>query len=279
MATSCWRPTRPSSNRRRTLFEFNPTSSTYSDVTPSVAGLSGTSAYQTRMLMLPSGQVLFTSGAQENCGCIPRAVCSTRLEADDRGHRGQRIQLRAVRDAAQRDLAGASYGDDAEMDTNYPIVELKSGSGTISFARTYGWSSTVVATGVKPVSTNFSLPPNLPHGTYSCSSSPTASPSSRSRSPIPRVRPCPRSAPAGGVGAATSAVVGSFALSPGVTNDPGAAARNETAGGSRASLSRSRSARRPRARHHLDGLSPGDRFCEPGGFGVGVRPPRRSRDG
>ena len=51
--------------------------------------------------------------------------------------------------------AGASYGDDAEMDTNYPIVELRSGTGQVYFARTFNWSSTGVATGSTPVTHGF----------------------------------------------------------------------------------------------------------------------------
>ena len=41
---------------------------------------------------------------------------------------------------------GASYGDDNEMASNYPIVELTNEStGQTSFARTSNWSSTGVA--------------------------------------------------------------------------------------------------------------------------------------
>ena len=40
--------------------------------------------------------------------------------------------------------AGDSYSHGAEMDTNYPIVELKSSTGKVYFARTFNWSSTGV---------------------------------------------------------------------------------------------------------------------------------------
>jgi hypothetical protein len=62
---------------------------------------------------------------------------------------------------------GAAYGDDAEMSTNYPIVQLVSGSGQVYYARTYNWSSTGVATGSTVESTSFTLPSGLPNGTYS----------------------------------------------------------------------------------------------------------------
>jgi uncharacterized repeat protein (TIGR01451 family) len=57
----------------------------------------------------------------------------------------------------------------AKPDGNYPIVELQAtdGSGNVYFARTFNWSSTGVATGSTPVSTNFSVPAIMPFGTYS----------------------------------------------------------------------------------------------------------------
>ncbi len=56
---------------------------------------------------------------------------------------------------------GASYGDDAQMDSNYPLVRLTDGSGNVSYARTYNWSSTSVMTGGRVVTTEFTLPSNL----------------------------------------------------------------------------------------------------------------------
>ena len=63
--------------------------------------------------------------------------------------------------------AGASHGTSTEMATNYPIVELTDSAGHVFFARTSNWSSTGVATGSTPETTDFSLPPTMPYGTYS----------------------------------------------------------------------------------------------------------------
>ena len=65
--------------------------------------------------------------------------------------------------------AGASHGTGTEMDTNYPIIELHAtdGSGQVYFARTSNWSSTGVATGSTPETTDFTLPSTMPYGTYS----------------------------------------------------------------------------------------------------------------
>src|SRR5262249_23252795 len=61
---------------------------------------------------------------------------------------------------------GASYGDDAEMSSNYPIVRLTSGGGTVTYARTYGWTPGM-ATGSAPGTTQVQLPASLAPGTYS----------------------------------------------------------------------------------------------------------------
>ena len=64
---------------------------------------------------------------------------------------------------------GAAFGDDAQMDSNYPLIRMtNSSSGNVYYARTYNWSSTSVMTGNKVVSTEFTLPPVLANpGTYS----------------------------------------------------------------------------------------------------------------
>lgn len=53
---------------------------------------------------------------------------------------------------------GSYFGDDAQMDSNYPLVKLTDASGNVYFARTYNWSSTSVATGAKTSTTEFTLP-------------------------------------------------------------------------------------------------------------------------
>jgi hypothetical protein len=64
---------------------------------------------------------------------------------------------------------GASYGDDSQMDSNYPLLRFTDGSGNVSYGRSYNWSSTSVATGSQVVSTEAALPPEVMTfpGTYS----------------------------------------------------------------------------------------------------------------
>jgi hypothetical protein len=53
---------------------------------------------------------------------------------------------------------GASYGDDLQMNSNYPLVRVSDGAGHNVYGRTFNWSSTGVRTGATPVSTEFTLP-------------------------------------------------------------------------------------------------------------------------
>ena len=62
--------------------------------------------------------------------------------------------------------AGAAYGDDAQMDSNFPLVRLTNNVGQVYYARTYGWTSTGVMNSNVEVSTEFTLPATLPAGTY-----------------------------------------------------------------------------------------------------------------
>jgi hypothetical protein len=62
---------------------------------------------------------------------------------------------------------GAAFGDDSQMDSNYPLVRLADSSANVYYARTYNWSSTSVMTGTKLVTTEFVVPLGLPPGAYS----------------------------------------------------------------------------------------------------------------
>jgi hypothetical protein len=60
-----------------------------------------------------------------------------------------------------------SYGDDATMATNYPIVQLTNNStGVVTFCRTANHSTMAVATGAAVVSTTFTIPSGLAAGSY-----------------------------------------------------------------------------------------------------------------
>jgi hypothetical protein len=166
---------RPLFNGPTKVFEFDPTgnggSGSYTDVTPSnILNLNGPS-YVTRMLMLPSGQVLFTNGGNRLAVYTPNEPPdpSWQPNIDSYNDNGDGTftlfgeQLTGISE-------GAAYGDDAEMASNYPIVQLTANDGSgVFYARTTSWSYT----GISPVGdTNqenvaFTPPAGLPANDYS----------------------------------------------------------------------------------------------------------------
>jgi hypothetical protein len=62
---------------------------------------------------------------------------------------------------------GAAYGDDAQMNSNYPLVRLTNSVGNVYYERTYNWSSTSVMTGNEVTTTEFTNSAGLPPGNYS----------------------------------------------------------------------------------------------------------------
>jgi uncharacterized protein YjdB len=60
---------------------------------------------------------------------------------------------------------GAGYGDDWQMDTNYPLIRIHSGAN-VYYARTFNWNSTGVQRGSAPDTVTFKLPPGMPGGVY-----------------------------------------------------------------------------------------------------------------
>jgi hypothetical protein len=157
---------RPLFNGPTHIFEFDPNGGglgTYTDVTPSISGMStGRASYFSRMLVLPTGQVLLTTADDQLAVYTPdgtavaagKPTITSVFDNGDGSFTLTGTQLNGI-------SAGASYGDDAEMDSNYPIVRLTDAAGNVSYARTFNWSSTGVATGDTPVSTLFTLPSGI----------------------------------------------------------------------------------------------------------------------
>jgi hypothetical protein len=146
------------------FFEFDgtnwhaaPAPATYNDKT-----------FAMRMLLLPTGQVLFAARTHDlYCytpdGAPKDAWRPVITDAPDE------LMAFAVNSLKGRQLNGLSqavaFGDDASAATNYPIVRLKHlQSGEIHYCRTFGHSTMGVATGSQVVSTTFSIPWNAPAG-------------------------------------------------------------------------------------------------------------------
>jgi ELWxxDGT repeat protein len=155
------------------FFEFDPTAplaTSLTDVSPPITAYQTVSyAFSTRMVVLPTGQLLLgtNSGIHQPYIYTPDGAPDaawkptiTNVVANGNHYTLTGTQLNGL-------SAGAYYGGSTESASNYPIIELSDGSGKVYFARTFNWSSTGVATGGTPETTDFTLPVALPSGTYS----------------------------------------------------------------------------------------------------------------
>ena len=123
--------------------------------------------YYTNMLDLPNGQILYCElGNSQYYVYTPGAQLSANQPAISNiaKHTDGSFTLTGTQINGWSE--GAGYGDDWQMNTNYPIVQLTNGSN-VYYARTYNWSSTGVRTGATSETAEFTLPAGLPVATYS----------------------------------------------------------------------------------------------------------------
>jgi hypothetical protein len=148
------------------FYEFNGTTLT------AVAGTSRAAddpTYVGRMLVLPTGQVLFTDGSTTAqiytaSGTYQAAWQPTITSVASTLTPGS---TNNVIDGTQFNglSQGAAYGDDAQMATNYPLVRItNNASGAITYCKTHNHSTMGVATGSAVVSTEFDIPAAIPTG-------------------------------------------------------------------------------------------------------------------
>ena len=151
------------------LYEFDYTTNAITEVTPtgaSAPNLSGV-AYTCRMLILPNGHMLFTSGD----GVVwdyapvgtPQAVWAPTISSVAKTTTNNVYTITGTQLTGISE--GSSYGDDVENSTNYPIVRLTDSSGVVQYLRTMNWTPGV-ATGSKLVTAQFTTPIINPLGKY-----------------------------------------------------------------------------------------------------------------
>lgn len=131
------------------------------------------SSYQSAMLALPDGSVLYNHFEQDNLFYssfgsqlyvyVPDgsqvtsgdpAITSITPNADG----SFTLTGTGLNGLSQ----GAAYGDDVQMNDNYPIVMFTdTNTGHVDYARSFNWNCTGVRTGGKVVTTQFTLPAGL----------------------------------------------------------------------------------------------------------------------
>ncbi len=135
---------------------------------PNPTNASKDASFVGHLLVLPSGQILFTdfsttvevlttAGTYETAW-QPTITSSPSILSPGNTYSITGTQFNGL-------SQGAAYGDDFQDATNYPLVRLvNTASGNVFYARTHGHSTMAVATGSTPVSTSFDVPPAMPTG-------------------------------------------------------------------------------------------------------------------
>jgi hypothetical protein len=153
-------------NNGSQFFEFNGTSLLS---VPAASGATGFSSFQGRMLVLPTGQILFTSESSLVQIYTPSGTFQTAWRPTitsvastlTQGSINNSISGTQFNGLSQ----GAMYGDDAQAATNYPLVRItNNATGHVFYAKTHNHSTMGVATGGTIVSTQFDVPANTEGG-------------------------------------------------------------------------------------------------------------------
>jgi hypothetical protein len=153
-------------NNGSQFFEFNGTSLVS---VAAASGATGFSSFQGRMLVLPTGQILFTSESPTVQIYTPsgtfqaawRPTITSVASTLAPGSTNNSISGTQFNGLSQ----GAMYGDDAQAATNYPLVRItNNATGHVFYAKTHNHSTMGVATGGTIVSTQFDVPANTEGG-------------------------------------------------------------------------------------------------------------------
>lgn len=127
------------------------------------------SSYVGNMVVLPTGQILFTdfssdveiytpSNSTACSGCAPtiKAVSTTLTH----GSKSNRISGTLFDGMNQ----GAYYGDDSQNDSNFPLVRITDSKNHVVYCRTHNWTPGLVASGTKTTTTLFDIPASIATG-------------------------------------------------------------------------------------------------------------------
>ena len=165
-------PTQPSEYPPGTSFyEYDPVANSIAKVdspAPIPGGsrqFANTAAFECGFLALPDGTVLFSHTNRDlwiyRPNGSPLAAAKPTITSITQNADGSFHLVGTLLNGINE---GAAYGDDAQISTNRPLVRITDAFGTVSYTRTFNWSSFSVATGSTPLSTEFVRPFN---GTYS----------------------------------------------------------------------------------------------------------------
>ena len=147
------------------FFEWNGSSL---NMTSSPLSAVADASYVGHLLVLPTGQIMFTDFTTDveifnPAGTYDPAWAPTIASAPKTVTRGRSYSISGTQFNGLSQ--GAAYGDDFQDATNYPLVRLvNQATGHVFYCRTHNHSTMALATGSKKVSTNFDVPANAEPG-------------------------------------------------------------------------------------------------------------------
>ena len=154
------------------FYEYNYLSNTYTQITaPDGSPSVPIACYQTNLLLLPDGNVLYSNQQDTSIGRhyyvytpagSPLAAAKPTLATVTQTNCSTYTATGTLFNGLSE---GACYGDDWQMATNYPLFRLKAG-GNVYYARSFNWNRTDVMTGGLADTAQFTLPVSLPGGDY-----------------------------------------------------------------------------------------------------------------
>jgi hypothetical protein len=149
------------------IFEFNPDAGTTVEITPAGDQNLSVPAFITRMLILPTGQVLFADSSQQLWVYTGSGESNPALRpaVNNMVYNGGGV-FTLTGKQLNGQSAAAAFGDDVESDENYPIVRLTSLTGDVYYCRTSNWSTVGVNGGAALQTVNFTLNPVVTAGNY-----------------------------------------------------------------------------------------------------------------
>ncbi len=158
-------------NPPKYVYEYDYLSNSFALVSPPTAGwtTTGSGANRVSLLALPDGNVLLSDTTDQLYVYTPNPtspVAAGKPSILSVGANGDG-SFALTGTGLNGISAGAAFGDDAQMNSDYPLVRLTDTGGDVFYGRTSNWSSTGVRTGSKVVSTQFTVPNTVGPGNYS----------------------------------------------------------------------------------------------------------------
>jgi Kelch motif protein len=149
------------------LYEYDPVANTLTQVSSPANGAG--SPFSSRLILLPTGQVLHTNGSSSVAIYTPdgapdpvwKPSITSVPTALLPGHT-YTLHGRQINGLSQAVI----YGDEGAMATNYPIVRLTDTSGNVHYCRTHDHSTMGIQTGAVIHTTQFTVPASVPYGSF-----------------------------------------------------------------------------------------------------------------